>query len=432
MRKIRSILWLAGAVIYAAVFACLFELGWRTAYVWSYLDEKAPVSRILCGDTRMIIIALAAGLLLGVVTCLLAVRVRACWTIRIGRKTAPAEKQTAKADEQENGTGNRTIRISALAVMIILDLLLVGILGVSAYSRSRRYHAECDRISQIRSMLAEEKRIYHAGGGIIGPDGQIYNYTNSMEAFQQSLDRGVKFVELDFRFSTDGELVCIHKWNEDFVPEGAVPAVSVPEDAAVAEGAPEDAAVAEGAAGDAADAEEAPEEGPQGNGAVSLDEFLRGKIRGFFTPMTMEDVAAAMREHPDLHIVVDLKGDDVVRGYRMLAKRYPDLMPRLIPQFYHATQFDYLYGLGYRAMIFTLYRSGDWELSEAALNSFAMRQMLAGITMGTYRVGDGSFVRQVLSTRQPVYIHTVDDPVRAQELFDMGVSAVYTNIYVGV
>ena len=426
MRKIRSILWLVGAVIYAAVFACLFELGWRTAYVWSYLDEKAPVSRILCGDTKMIVIALAAGLLLGVVTCLLAVRVRAFWTIRIGRKRA----QAGTTGGQENGSGNRTIRISALAIMIILDLLLVIILGVTAYSRSRRYHAECDQISQIRTMLADEKRIYHAGGGVIGPDGQIYNYTNSLEAFQQSLERGVKFVELDFRFTTDGELVCIHKWNEDFVPEGAAVVEGAAEEATPAEEAPEGVAVVEGVVEDEAPEEEAPEEGPQGNGAVSLDEFLRGKIRGVFTPMTVEDVAAAMREYPDLHIVVDLTGDDVVRGYRMLAKRYPDLMPRLIPQFYHATQFNYLYSLGYRAMIFTLYRSGDWELSESALNSFAMRQMLVGITMGTYRVGDGSVVRQVLSTRQPVYIHTVDDPVRAQELFDMGVSAVYTNVFV--
>ena len=79
-------------------------------------------------------------------------------------------------------------------------------------------------------------------------------------------------------------------------------------------------------------------------------------------------------------------------------------------------------------MIFTLYRSGDWELTESALNSFTMRQMLVGVTMGTYRVGDGSLVRQVLKTRQPVYIHTVDDPALAQELYDMGVSAVYTNV----
>ena len=280
------------------------------------------------------------------------------------------------------------MRISALALMLAVDLLAVGYLGTDAYVRLRRYREERDQIVSVRTLLAEQKRIFHAGGEIVGPDGVVHRYTNSKEAFAQCLDRGVCFVELDFRFTTDGEMACIHKWNEDFVKA----------------------------------------DGTLAEDAVSLEEFLQGKIQGCLSPMTVEDVAAAMREHPDLYIVVDLKGEDVIRGYRMLAKRYPDLITRMIPQFYHATQFNYLHNLGYRAMIFTLYRSGDWELTESALNSFTMRQMLVGVTMGTYRVGDGSLVRQVLKTRQPVYIHTVDDPALAQELYDMGVSAVYTNV----
>lgn len=366
MKKIR-VLWIVGAAVYAAVFACLFELGQRSAYVWSLMEDQASVKDVLSGDWEMILIAVILGLILGGVTCLMALKVRAFWEIRIGKNK---------------------VRISALVILLLVDLLSVGYLGYEAYARSCRYHEERDQIASVRALLAQQKRIFHAGGEIAGPDGAVHRYTNSREAFQQCLDRGVCFVELDFRFTTDGEMACIHKWHEDFVKA----------------------------------------DGTLAGEAVSLEEFLQGKIQGCLTPMTVEDVAAAMREHPDLYIVVDLKGEDVIRGYRILAKRYPDLITRMIPQFYHATQFNYLHNLGYRAMIFTLYRSGDWELTESALNSFTMRQMLVGVTMGTYRVGDGSLVRQVLKTRQPVYIHTVDDPALAQELYDMGVSAVYTNM----
>jgi hypothetical protein len=81
-------------------------------------------------------------------------------------------------------------------------------------------------------------------------------------------------------------------------------------------------------------------------------------------------------------------------------------------------------------MIYTLYRTSAQERAKPQLNAFAMRRMLVGITMGTYRVKDGGvFLRQVLGTRTPVYVHTVDDPALARDLFRQGVSAVYTNVF---
>ena len=306
MKKFR-VLWIVGAAVYAAVFACLFELGQRSAYVWSLMEDKASVKEVLSGDWEMVLIAVILGLILGGVTCLMAVKVRAFWEIRIGKKK---------------------VRISALVILLLVDLLAVGYLGYEAYARSRRYHEERDdgQLEGVRDTHAEyiPELFLDEAEKIVGPDGVVHRYTNSREAFQQCLDRGVCFVELDFRFTTDGEMACIHKWHEDFVKA----------------------------------------DGTLAGEAVSLEEFLQGKIQGCLTPMTVEDVAAAMREHPDLYIVVDLKGEDVIRGYRILAKRYPDLITRMIPQFYHATQFNYLHNLGYRAMIFTLYRSGDWELTE--------------------------------------------------------------------
>lgn len=47
--------------------------------------------------------------------------------------------------------------------------------------------------------------IAHGGGGIDG-----YTYTNCKEALLGSLDKGYKFVELDFSLTSDSVLVCAH------------------------------------------------------------------------------------------------------------------------------------------------------------------------------------------------------------------------------
>jgi glycerophosphoryl diester phosphodiesterase len=302
-------------------------------------------------------------------TFLLAVLVRATWTIRIGK---------------------RSLRISALALMLAVNALAILYLGTTAWANSQSCLDENDQIDSIRQMLASERKIAHAGGQVTGADGEVYKYTNCLEAFSRCIEDGVHFVELDFRLTTDKEIVCIHNWRKDFVKS----------------------------------------DGTMAESAVSLEEFRQGRIRGGFTPMTMEDVASALQSHGDVYIVLDLKGsgEEVKEGYRLMAQEYPDLIPQLIPQFYHVSEYESLYALGYRAMIYTLYKTEEWERSEDALNEFAMRVRLVGITMGKRRALDDSFLSQVLGTGQPVYANTVDSPARQQKLYDRGVSAVYTNV----
>ena len=51
--------------------------------------------------------------------------------------------------------------------------------------------------------------IYHAGGGIDG-----LTYSNSREALEHTLNQGNRFVEVDFLFTSDGQLVCAHDWHD--------------------------------------------------------------------------------------------------------------------------------------------------------------------------------------------------------------------------
>jgi arylsulfatase A-like enzyme len=49
--------------------------------------------------------------------------------------------------------------------------------------------------------------VAHAGGGIKGR-----SYTNSLEALDENYRRGFRFFELDFNWTSDNQLVCIHDW----------------------------------------------------------------------------------------------------------------------------------------------------------------------------------------------------------------------------
>ena len=57
----------------------------------------------------------------------------------------------------------------------------------------------------------EPKRVPHAGGGINGK-----TYTNSYDALDLSIKRGFSYFEIDFSFTSDDRLVCLHDWEGSF------------------------------------------------------------------------------------------------------------------------------------------------------------------------------------------------------------------------
>ena len=54
-------------------------------------------------------------------------------------------------------------------------------------------------------------RIAHAGGQVNGA-----TYTNSLEALEENYQAGFRAFEIDFSFTSDRQLVCLHDWEESF------------------------------------------------------------------------------------------------------------------------------------------------------------------------------------------------------------------------
>ena len=155
--------------------------------------------------------------------------------------------------------------------------------------------------------------IYHAGGGIDG-----IKYTNSKEAMEWAVQQG-NVLEIDFRYTEDGTLICAHEWT------------------------------------DITESEE----------SLTRSEFEALKICGAYTPMTAEDLISFMSLHEDVRVVVDTKETDavsVVRELIRLAGNREDIIDRFIVQLYDKgtkQSFLELHPFPEENFLFTCYQFGS-------------------------------------------------------------------------
>lgn len=230
---------------------------------------------------------------------------------------------------------------------------------------------------------ADHPLIYHAGGQIQGS-----RYTNSLEAVENTLAEhpGKCVIEMDLLRTSDGVLVCTHKWSD---------AVANQED------------------------------------PMTAEEFLSSKIQGKYTPMTAEDLLRIMKEHPQMYLVTDTKEkgelSSVIEELVTLCGRDPDVLSRLIIQLYtgrEKTGIQQIYPFADEQFIFTLYKWGPWRLQAAQICN---EENIAVITLPTGQMSDehAALMKELGFT---VYEHTINRADEAALTLKRGISGIYTDI----
>ncbi|MCI8590695.1 MAG: hypothetical protein HFE77_08340 [Clostridiales bacterium] len=224
--------------------------------------------------------------------------------------------------------------------------------------------------------------IIHAGGvlesGVTG--------SNSIEALNRSAALGYKLIELDFSWTTDHELVCIHDWETRY---GFL----------------------------------------SSQGCLSLAEFneVRGSTYGY-TSLTLSTLIDWLKEHPDVRIVTDIK-EDHVAGAALIAERCPELKKQFIIQIYSYDEYAAIRDLGFDQIILTVYQMSWNEKTDiAALVAFAEKNDLAGLTVPVeFAVREG-YIEGLQQAGVPLFVHTINDAEEQRRLFGMGVTGIYTDI----
>ena len=225
-------------------------------------------------------------------------------------------------------------------------------------------------------------RIAHAGGIVEGK-----YVTNSFDALNLNIQKGFAYFELDFNFTSDGQLACIHDWDKSFERQFGFPLISLP----------------------------------------TLKEFKRlVKNSARFDMCTLDRLIPWLNEHPTAKIVTDVKGrGNNIRALRIMAEKIPDFGNRIIPQIYHPESYSIAKDMGYEQVIWTLYRykgSNDDVIKwvDQFNGPFA-------ITMPEYRAT--SPLPMLLARKHiPTYVHTINKREQANVLLNrFSVTELYTD-----
>lgn len=214
------------------------------------------------------------------------------------------------------------------------------------------------------------------GGGINNS-----TYTNSLEALNQNVTHYELF-ELDFNFTSDEKLVCIHDWKEN-----------------------------------AAQIFQA-----RLNQPLTLYEFRKlTNEKSQFHNCDFETLSEWLRKNPSKRIVTDVKKDNI-KALSFIAQNFPDAKRRFIPQIYHPKEYLAVRGLGYEKIILTLYKCKCNDLTVMA-SAIAFDYYAVTMTLKTA----ANLAKPLRKIGVPTYVHTINTDEGLKFSKDFGAEEIYTD-----
>lgn len=285
---------------------------------------------------------------------------------------------TLSGCREEGNTANETIETSRNGAALSEATLPTVTVTVADDTESATLPAET--IPVERSAWYETSRlIYHAAGKIDG-----FTYTNSKEALENALQQGYMLIELDFLFTSDGHLVCLHEWSNLLGLGGPVP----------------------------------------------LERFLSLKMYNRFTTITAADVMGYMDQYEDMYLIIDTKEEDavgVVAELLRLCGSDPDIASRLVIQLYDSgvrQQMQELYAFADDNFLFTSYKFGPQRISE--IMELCQEEGIRVIA-APYGSWDKATVQKMKDAGFLVFEHTVNFTNMTDNAVNRGVYGFFTD-----
>ena len=233
--------------------------------------------------------------------------------------------------------------------------------------------------------------IAHAMGGIDGS-----TYTNSLEAFQQNYAKGHRLFEIDLHFTSDGKLVLWHSWDYKFCSKHT------------------------------------PGYKP------SYKEFMGSKIYDRYTPLDLKKLLKLMSKYPDVRIVLDGKYgkiDTAKREYKQILSTAKDLkltkvLKRVTVELYNEEMLGMIKKIynfpEYMLALYKIFESQPTEEAFRPVAEYCGRKGIPTIVMDV-NWWNPNFVDIAAEYGVKLALYTVNDPAEAQEFFDAGVIALFTD-----
>nr|WP_196810222.1 glycerophosphodiester phosphodiesterase family protein [Butyrivibrio sp. WCD3002] len=236
----------------------------------------------------------------------------------------------------------------------------------------------------FRNFLKDTRYVVHAGGFVQSSNGELLPYTNSRESLETCYENGNRVSEFDFALTSDDELVCAHYhdgwvWGFEFTQ------------------------------------------------APTKEEFLKARFMNELTSMSLSDLVDFIKEHPDFYVVTDCKKKNK-HCCEKIKEMCPDLLDHFIVQIYHRDQYQEIYDMGFHRIIYTLYKCKEEELQKEVLTKDVKEMNLVGVTLSVDRAQNKDWLKALLDTGVPLFVHTVNETDEMKSYFDEGIAGIYTDV----
>jgi len=219
--------------------------------------------------------------------------------------------------------------------------------------------------------------IAHAGGGY---DGQ--NYTNSLEALNKSYQAGFRYMEIDFSWTADEKMVCLHDWGKTFKKLF----------------------------------------GFKTKFALTYKEFIDASKKLDFQICDLQLLADWLKDKPDVKVITDIKHHNL-KGLKIIVDQYPSLIPQFIPQFYQPEEYSIVKSMGYDQLIWILYQ---YKGSKKSVVELSKHMDLLAVSMRARQAQKRSL--QKLLKQHRIFVYTINDLKKIQRLVcQYQVSGIYTD-----
>lgn len=221
--------------------------------------------------------------------------------------------------------------------------------------------------------------IAHAGGGIDGK-----KYSNSIEALNLSYDKGFRYFEIDFSWTSDNQLVCLHDWKKRFKLNF----------------------------------------GFKTKGPLTLRKFeklLEKQVN--IHPCTLKTLKIWLSKHPDSKIITDVKYENI-KAIQHISEKYPELIAYLIPQFYQPSEYNVLKNMGFKNLIWILYQ---YKGKKSFVKEYAKKMDLIAVSMRASQVKK-KWAQQLIHNNQAIFVYTVNKSRKLNKLVEKyGITGIYTD-----
>lgn len=240
------------------------------------------------------------------------------------------------------------------------------------------YGIKTDTLRSKSGNITPQTLVAHAGSVAYG-----FRYTNSLEALEKSYKNGFQLVEIDFEWTSDGKVVAIHDWDSMV--------------ARLFEIEPR---------------------------VLSLKEFKSLKTFQDLTLMDLDDLTNWLRTKEDVYIVTDAKADNL-EFLRLVSESHKDIQDQIIPQIYSFEEYEPAKNMGYDNIILTLYKS---FAQDEEVIKFLKENPVFAVTVNIDKAYS-QLPRQLKDLGIFVYAHTVNELYVFEELYENGISGIYTDYF---